>query len=588
MILQSLITYAERENLADPDFETVGVRWLIPLDIKGKLVDSPISLINPSDKNPRPKQVIRPFTPSAEFSHGTKSHFLCDTLERATLMLDPSASERAAARRVQHRYFQTLLEKAATVCPEESPRLQAVISFLQDEKAIIELHRQLELLQAKPSDNVMFAVDGSSLLDSNSLKSFWRTRRHDSVISSEARVRRVCIATSTLTDALDNTEKIKGVPGGLKVGTRLISFANACYCSFGLAKAQNSALSASAELKIRSALNKLIARSREKSHYFNETMYVHWTQKPIRQDPFDLLANADKNAVAALLKIGQAAWRFPVFDDNAYYVLGISGNGARIIVRDWFQSTRLEVERSVAQWFEDLGIVSPDGIDVKHDFKFATLLYGIVRAELPELSPQLFTRLLNAALRGRSTPLPRLALAAAIQRQRLDRENRVHAPRIALIKACLIRSPTRKETDTMTERLEFDSKDKAYCCGQMFAVICRLQLIALGPVGSSIADRNYGSVATRPGTALGPVLRKLQAYINKANRRYPGSGTNKQIEIENLCQRIEDLGGIPQTLSLEEQGRFALGYYCRLAHFRSDQQEPEDAPSLEEVTDEST
>jgi hypothetical protein len=35
MILQSLIAFAERENLGDADFETVAVRWLIPLDKTG-------------------------------------------------------------------------------------------------------------------------------------------------------------------------------------------------------------------------------------------------------------------------------------------------------------------------------------------------------------------------------------------------------------------------------------------------------------------------------------------------------------------------------------------------------------------------
>jgi hypothetical protein len=37
-----------------------------------------------------------------------------------------------------------------------------------------------------------------------------------------------------------------------------------------------------------------------------------------------------------------------------------------------------------SEWFQDLGIISPDWPGVKHDFKFYTLLYGLVRAELEE------------------------------------------------------------------------------------------------------------------------------------------------------------------------------------------------------------
>jgi len=81
-------------------------------------------------------------------------------------------------------------------------------------------------------------------------------------------------------------------------------------------------------------------------------------------------------------------------------------------------------------------------------------------------------------------------------------------------------------------------------------------------VGASIAERTYGGVATRPATRRGPLYTKVPPYHNKANDRFPGAGTNKQKEIEVLCQRIEAQAGLPQTLGLEEQGRFALGYYA--------------------------
>ena len=120
MMLQALIAYAEREKLGDADFEAVGVRWLIALDKEGNLAGGPIPLAeNPDDKKPRPKQMLRPFTSPNDLNQGTKSHFLCDTLERATLMLDAKAAEKAQARRVQHGYFQALLKEAAAACPDE-------------------------------------------------------------------------------------------------------------------------------------------------------------------------------------------------------------------------------------------------------------------------------------------------------------------------------------------------------------------------------------------------------------------------------------------------------------------------------------
>jgi len=137
----------------------------------------------------------------------------------------------------------------------------------------------------------------------------------------------------------------------------------------------------------------------------------------------------------------------------------------------------------------------------------------------------------------------------------------------------------------MTEKLDPNSKDRAYRCGQLFAIIGRLQLLALGKVGASIAERTYGGVATRPATTFGPLFTKLPAYLKKANSRFAGSGTNKQKEIEGLCVCLEELGGIPKTLGLEEQGRFALGYYCQLAQYRSDRAEAEAAKKAEELTE---
>jgi len=588
MMLQALIAYAEREQLGDADFETVGVRWLIPLDRGGQLAGNPIPLAeNPNEKKPRPKAMSRPFTSPNELNQGTKSHFLCDTLERATLFLDPKTPDKTEGRRTQHGYFQSLLEEAARARPDEAARLNAVVTFLRDSAATVKLHAALAEAKAKPTDNTTFSVEGVILLDSSQLKTYWRERRQKQSVAVGERELRICIATGELAETLDTTEKIKGVPGGLATGTNLISFDKDSFCSFGLEQAQNAALSASAELNIRSALSTLIGKSRSQGLVFNDTVHLHWTRNPESSDPFDLLITADSEAISALLKSVKEGRRYVGLDANAYYAMSLSGNGARIVVRDWLESTVPEIERNIAHWFADLAIAEPDGSGVKRDFKFGALLYGMVRAELAELPPTISTQLFLGALRGRNMPLPQAALAAAIRRQHLDQENKLNPARLAIIKACLLRSPNRKETDSMTERLDIQSKDRAYLCGQLFAVIGRLQLLALGQVGASLADRTYGGVATRPATTFGPVFTKLPAYLKKANSRLPGSGTNKQKELEILCQRIEELGGIPQILGLEDQGRFALGYYCQLAQYRTDRAEAEAAKKAEELADES-
>ena len=108
-------------------------------------------------------------------------------------------------------------------------------------------------------------------------------------------------------------------------------------------------------------------------------------------------------------------------------------------------------------------------------------------------------------------------------------------------------------------------------------------------MGTSLAERTYGGIASRPASTLGPVFTKVPAYLKKANSRFPGAGTNKQKEIETLCARIgavnkaEDRLGFPPFLGIEEQGRFALGYYCQLAQYRADRNEAAIEEKAEEL-----
>ena len=570
MMLQALIAYAERENLGDADFETVGVRWLIPLDRGGQLAGDPIPLVeNPSERKSRPKSMLRPFTSLNELSPGKKSHFLCDTLERVTLFLDPKTPDKAEGRRTQHSYFQALLEEAARAKPDEASRLNAVVAFLRNSAGTVRLHAALTEAKAKPSDNTTFSVEGVNLLDLSLLKNFWRERRQKQSAAGGERERRICIATGELADTLDTTEKIKGVPGGLAIGTNLISFDKDSFCSFGLEQAQNAALSASAELKIRSALNTLIGKSRSQGLVFNDTIHLHWTRKPVEHDPFDLLTTADAEAISALLKSVKEGRRYVDLDANAYYAMSLSGNGARIVVRDWLESTVPEVEQNIADWFADLAIAEPDGNGVKDGFKFGALLYGMVRAELSEMSPALPTQLLHGALRGRSVPLPQVALAAAVRRQQLDQDNKLNPARLALIKACLLRSPNQQTNksqtkDTiMTECLNPESRDDAYLCGRLFAVFDRLQYLAQGSVNAGVVERFYASASVTPALVMGRLFRNAQFHLAKTEG---GVTTNVNKDFENIASALGNQ--FPAALGLEGQGRFALGYYHQKAEYR--------------------
>jgi CRISPR-associated protein Csd1 len=622
MMLQALIAYADREKLGDPDFKKMPVRWEIALDGRGGFIVIP-RLKDPDAKMKQPRQVVRPFTRNDDIGHG-KSHFLCDIQERALGMMPENATASAAANRArQFAYFKGLLRRAAEACPQSKSLLEVVLTSLETPDALKAMQEAMRDANSKSSDTVTFSVANKSLLDIPELKAFWQSFRRGTVGASAVIGRgpkrpktsalTMCLATGHLTQPVKTAGKIRGVPNTQGGSANLIAFDKDAFTSYGLKKAFNAAISPDADVKICSALDDLIEKGtlipqRVKNvNKSKQVVYVHWTREP-DEDPFDLLETADEAVVAEFLRSPIKGTPPGGLNSNKYYLLSLSGNISRIIVRDWLVSSVSEVKANVRDWFDHLTIMRERDGGFRSNHKIVALLYGLVRESLEELPPHIHTQLFSAALRG--AQLPQSILAAALRRQQIEPDSNERDPaerakrkatinaRLALIKLYLVRNHSadpleQKVMSDKLKQLDPTSTDIAYLCGQLFAVIGRLQLLALGKVGTSLAERTYGGVATRPASTLGPIFTKVPAYLKKANSRFPGAGTNKQTEIATLCARIDAVDkaesrlGFPPFLGLEEQGRFALGYYCQLAQYRADRIEAEIEKEAEELPDDS-
>ena len=589
MILQALLAYAERENLGDADFEPVGVRWQIPLTADGRLSGRPIPLSDdPTAKKPPAKTLKRPFTSQNALNQTgekARSHFLCDSLERATLYLDPKTPEKHDNRRAQHRYFRGLLSAAAEASPNIAPTIQAVLTFLDNAGALAALHSDLVASKAKSNDICTFAVDGTDLLTIASLRDFWRQRRRRETLAAEAsREARVCIASGELAPTLNTVEKIKGIPKGHKSGTLLVCFDKSPFCSFGLEQAQNAPISAAAELKLRTALNLLVQTARDQRLVFNDTVYLHWSREPIENDPLNLLTTADPDAVRHLIDSVRSGDRQVGIDTNAYYCLGLRGEGPRIIVRDWLETTPWLVQKSVASWFNDIALIESEGSGLKPAFSVGQILWALANPKLRNpyeiLPANAGESLLRAALTG--APIPQPLLAAALRRERVDRvsrdeENNRPLPflpaRHALIRIILNRTPNHP---TMTTTLNSDSTDRPYLCGRFLAVFERLQYLAQGRRNSGVVERFYAAASTTPALVMPRLFRNAEvAHLPNAGNglEIDLSADQKRAIAENIRKDFEQISTalgckFPPTLTLEEQGRFALGFYHQKADYR--------------------
>ena len=137
--------------------------------------------------------------------------------------------------------------------------------------------------------------------------------------------------------------------------------------------------------------------------------------------------------------------------------------------------------------------------------------------------------------------------------------------------------------------LDQSNRDPAYLCGRLLAVIEQAQRRALPGVNATIVDRFYGTASSAPASVFGRLMRGVQPHLSKLERDNRGAWVGLQRRIEEVSQGIVTF---PRTLTLQEQGVFALGYYHeRARRFGAkgaastngeDNSDTGDAPTIEE------
>ena len=114
----------------------------------------------------------------------------------------------------------------------------------------------------------------------------------------------------------------------------------------------------------------------------------------------------------------------------------------------------------------------------------------------------------------------------------------------------------------MSEKLDSNLNHPAYICGRLLALYDGLQYQAQGEVNANVSDRYYSLASTHPALAF-PKLNDLGLkHLRKLRRDKPGAAINIEKEIQEIYSR---LATFPPPLSLENQGRFAIGYHHQRA-----------------------
>jgi CRISPR-associated protein Csd1 len=544
MLLQRLKEYADtRMELPPQLYSDTAVRYIIELDTTGK----PLGIIDTADPaNPKTKRGQRYAMPQVSRSVGIAPLLLADNAEY-TLALgrETSKPDRVAA---CHAAYRDILDRCAAATNE--PDLRAIQQFYADGGATL-LILPADFDRGTP---MTFRVDGLFPTALAGVQAFWVAEHDPAAKGAQTMQCIVCGHERLVLERLQG--KVKGVPGGQTSGTSIISANSTAFESYGLEASLVAPTCADCGERFTKAVNELLGNEQHRI-IIGGAAFLFWTREDV---PFDFgaaLSKPEAPQIKALIDSVRTGKRVPEVDDTAFYATSLSGSGARVVVRDWIDTTVGDAKHSLARWFQ-LQALTDDHGQLANPLGIYALAGATVRdmKDLPTTTPR---ALLHAALT--ETPLPMALLYQAIRRSRA--EQGVTRQRAALIKLVLLSHEPASKEATMVD-LDQNHSDPGYHCGRLLAVLADIQEAAIGK--AAIVDRFYGTASSAPASVFGRLLRGAQPHIAKLERDRRNVAVALQRRLEGV---MSSLGSFPKILTLEQQGLFALGFYHQRAYDRA-------------------
>jgi len=379
---------------------------------------------------------------------------------------------------------------------------------------------------------------------------------------------------------------IKGVWGSQTSGANIVSFNLSAFCSYGREQGANAPVSKRAAFAYTTALNHLL--SSKQRMQVGDASTVFWAASENRMESLlaQLFAEPSKsdpdqgvNAVKELFDAPKAGTPAIYDDGTRFYVLGLAPNAARIAVRFWHVATVGALACNIRQHFADLDIVRARYVERPFLSLKALLLAVSPLDDLEKLPPNLGGDFMKTILAG--TPYPQTLLQAALRRIHAEQakkdsktgKHRDHIPyaRAALIKAWLnrhARNANPSQDREINMALDENNTNTGYRLGRLFAVLERVQEDANPGVNTTIRDSYFGAASSTPSAVFPTLMRRNQHHMTQLRKEKPGLYVNRDKLIQAICNDgIDGDRGFDTTLSLENQGRFVIGYYHQRQDF---------------------
>lgn len=359
---------------------------------------------------------------------------------------------------------------------------------------------------------------------------------------------------------------IKGVWGAQTSGANIVSFNLDAFNSYGKSQGANAPVSQAAAFAYTTALNALLARDSAQRAQVGDASAVFWAQKPdiLEHELAALLGGGDNpdahtRQVKALFDSVHSGGFAGARGENAFYVLGLAPNAARISVRFWHAAPVHVIAKRFAVWFDDLSLVrGPNDPEFPSLFRLLTAV--ALQGKADNIPPSLGGDLVRSIVTG--APYPTTWLNAAVQRCRAERQ--VTYMRAASIKAFLNRSVATSDSQPreIQPMLDIESPSTAYRLGRLFATLEKIQEEASPGLNATIRERYYGAASSTPVAVFTTLMRLKNHHLAKVQSK------GRVVNFEKLLAEImSGVSDFPVHMNLLDQGRFAIGYYHQRQDF---------------------
>ncbi|WAM26073.1 type I-C CRISPR-associated protein Cas8c/Csd1 [Myxococcus sp. NMCA1] len=558
MMLTALNDFARERGLTDdPLYEVKPVDFFIRISAKGKFIklESLAREDGRGNAMPIPRLPQRSVNIAAGFFADNSKYVLA--YEKDAPKAKAGGVEKRLAR------LEAFLKPVREVVAEtKDAEARAVEAFLDSEAERSKALADRGAEEWTGSEMLAFVVGEATtpVHQSPAIRACWERRAG----AQQALGRRVlCLVTGREGVVAVTHPKLKNVPEAQPSGASLVSFNAPAFSSHGLEQGENAPISQEASLGYVLALNDMLRRTEQRRfrqgiQLADGSVMVFWTRASPSEESFLLsLLDPTEDDLKRFVESPLKGVEPGELDDRAFYAVTLAGNAGRVAVRDWFESRVGEVKQNIRRYFDDLRIGDAPAGPIP--------VYRLLKAvEAPSgrgLTPDIAARMLGAALRGQ--PFPRQLLVAALDRLRLPPadggvEREQLRLRVALIKAYLLRDRNRGSTPLeVTVSLDKDNPSQPYVLGRLFAVLERLQGVALKDLNATIRDRYFGAASRNPVTVFPRLIQLSVHHASKAGE----NGRWLERTKGEVMALLPSKAPFPPVFHPEQQGLFAVGYY---------------------------